>query len=321
MWNKLVILLCVLLLLSIKGAAQCCSPGNPVGGIGNLGTLNEKTLKIILTHRYSYSGKYMEGNKSYDPYFVKTGNFNYTGILLAYALSKRITTELETGYFENKSQTYVDGVLPSKKSGNGINSITVTPKINIIKKNAWEITTGLGIKYPVGAYNKEFNGAIAELDVQPSTGATDFINTLFISKEYLEKHLRFFLYNRIELKGTNPLQYKYGNLYATSFFVSYSASVRWDFIAQIRNEFREKDERPAQVKPYDVVKIPISGSEKVFFSPQVNYNLNQTLSIFVLADVPIYQYYNQQQLANSYAVSISIIKKIEPKSKDKIKTL
>jgi Putative MetA-pathway of phenol degradation len=312
------ILILFFLFLNLESFSQCCSPGNPVGGTGNLGSLNEKTLKVILAHRYSYSGKYMEGNKPYDPYFVETGNFNYTGILLAYAINKRITTELETGYFENKSQTYVDGVLPQKKSGNGINSITLTPKINILKKNAWEITTGLGIKYPVGAYNKEFNGVIAELDIQPSTGATDFINTLFISKEYLEKHLRFFLYNRVELKGTNPLQYKYGNLYATSFFVSYSASIRWDFIAQIRSEYREKDERPAQVKPYDVVKIPISGSQKIFLTPQINYNVTQKFSLFVLADIPVYQYYNQQQLANTFSVSVGLSKKF--KSRNKIPT-
>lgn len=311
--TKSAISLLFLLIICIKGYSQCCSPGNPVGGSGNLGVLNEKSLKIILSHRYSYSGKYLDGDQPFDPYFVETGNFNYTGILVAYALSKRITTELETGYFTNKSQTYVDGVLPSKKSGNGINSITLTPKINFLKKKGWEITAGVGLKYPIGAYNKEFDGVIAELDIQPSTGATDFINTIFIAKEYLEKHLRFFLYNRIELKGTNPLQYKYGNLYSTSLFLSYSASNRWDFIVQVRNEYREKDERPAQVKPYDVVKVPISGSEKVFFSPQVNYNFSPTFSVFVLADIPIYQYYNKQQLANSYAISLSIMKKINTK--------
>lgn len=310
---KPAILLLLLSLIYLEDYSQCCSPGNPVGGSGNLGVLNEKSLKIILSHRYSYSGKYLDGDQPFDPYFVETGNFNYTGILVAYALSKRITTELETGYFTNKSQTYVDGVLPSKKSGNGINSITLTPKINFLKKKGWEITAGVGLKYPIGAYNKEFDGVIAELDIQPSTGATDFINTIFIAKEYLEKHLRFFLYNRIELKGTNPLQYKYGNLYSTSLFLSYSASNRWDFIVQVRNEYREKDERPAQVKPYDVVKVPISGSEKVFFSPQVNYNFSPTFSVFVLADIPIYQYYNKQQLANSYAISLSIMKKINTK--------
>jgi len=316
MWqNKSIISLLFLLIISLKGYSQCCSPGNPVGGSGNLGTLNEKSLKIILSHRYSYSGKYLDGDQPFDPYFVKTGNFNYTGILVAYALNKRITTEFETGYFTNKSQAYVDGVLPAKKSGNGIKSISLMPKINFLKKKGWEITAGIGLKYPIGAYNKEFDGAIAEVDIQPSTGATDFINTIFIAKEYLEKHLRFFLYNRIELKGTNPLLYKYGNLYATSFFVSYSASIRWDFIAQVRNEFREKSERPAQVKPYNMVKIPITGSEKVFFSPQINYNFNQTTSISLLADIPVYQYYNEQQLANTFAISIGLSKKFIPKNK------
>tara|TARA_R110002050_G_scaffold194902_3_gene329726 strand:- start:68 stop:1039 length:972 start_codon:yes stop_codon:yes gene_type:complete len=317
--KRFLIPILLLLLLNLESFSQCCSPGNPVGGTGSLGVLNEKSFKVITTYRYSYSGKYMEGNKEYDPYFVKTGSYNYTGILLAYALNKRITTEVEMGYFISKGQTYVNGVIPKTKTGFGLTNITFTPKINLLKKKGWEITTGVGLKYPIGPSYKAFNGIIAELDVQPSTGAVDYINTFFISKEYLEKHLRFFLYNRIEIKTTNPLLlYKYGNLYASSFFVSYSASVRWDFIAQIRNEFREKDERPSQVKPYDVVKIPISGSEKIFFSPQVNYNFSPTFSVFVLADIPVYQYYNEQQLASSYAVSLSIMKKFNRKVDKKI---
>lgn len=316
-WGVSVILFLCLSLTTVNSYSQCCSPGNPIGGTGNLGVLEEKSLKVMLTHRYSYSGKYMAGNEIDKPYFVKTGYFNHTGILLAFALNKRFTVELESGYFANKTQTYVAGIIPDKKTGYGLTNVVFTPKINLLKKNDWEITTGLGLKYPVGSYNKAFNGAVAELDIQPSTGAVDYIHTLFISKEYLPKHLRFFLYNRMEIKTANPLQYKYGNLYATSFFVSYSASFRWDLVVQIRNEIRSKDERPAQVTPYNMEKIPISGSQKVFISPLVNYNISQTMRVSLLADIPLYQYYNEQQLANSFAVALSIVKKIKTEKNGK----
>jgi hypothetical protein len=187
----------------------------------------------------------------------------------------------------------------------------------LFDKNDWEITMGVGLKYPIGAYNKAFNGAIAELDIQPSTGAVDYLHTLFISKEYLVKHLRFFLYNRTEIKTTNPLQYKYGNLYATSLYASHSTSFRWDLIMQIRSEIRLRDERPSQVSPYDFQKIPISGSQKVFVSPQINYNISQTLNIAILADLPIYQYYNEQQLASSYSISVNITKRFNKKEHEK----
>jgi len=252
----------------------------------------------------------MEGNKNIDPYFVESGNFNHTGILLAYAINKRFSIELESGYFANKTQYYIEGIIPSKKTGYGPTNITFTPQVNLLKKKNWEITTGLGLKYPIGSYNKKFKGAVAELDKQPSTGAVDFIHSLFASKEYQAKHLRLFLYNRMEFKTANPLQYKYGNLYATSFFISYSASLRWDLILQVRSEIRAKDQRPAQTEPYDIEKIPVSGSQKFLVSPQINYNINQTMSISVLADIPVYQNYNKQQLANSFAVALNIIKKI-----------
>jgi len=312
-WRIIFILCFSFLLFHYNGFSQCCSPGNPVGGTGNLGVLAKDEMKIMATYRHSYSGKYMDGSKVYEPYFVETGYFNHTGFLFAYGVSNRVTLEIESGYFISKGQSYVEGIIPAKKKGYGLTNISFTPKVMLLNKNDWEITMGLGLKYPIGAYNKAFNGAIAELDIQPSTGAVDYIHTLFISKEYLAKHLRFFLYNRVEIKTANPLQYKYGNLYSTSFYMSYSASFRWDLITQVRSEIRSKDERPGQVSPYDIQKIPISGSKKVFIAPQINYNINESMNISILVDLPIYQYYNKQQLASSYSMLLSITKKFKKK--------
>ncbi len=302
---------CFLIFVSHFIHAQCCSPGNPIGGTSNLGVLPSGSWKIIFNYKYSYSGSYYDGAKETTPYFVKSGYFNYAGFLLSHAISDRLTIDLESGYFLNKIQRYVNGILPSEKRGFGITDLSITPKINLLRKNNWEITAGIGLKIPVGPYDGKFDGAIAELDIQPSSGATDFNFTLFISKEYLEKKLRFFLYNQIALKGTNPLYYKYGNLYSTAIFGSYSFSPRFDLIFQVRNELRAKDERPSQNPPYATEKIPISGSDKLFIVPQLNFSGDQTWSLSILVDFPTYQYYNEQQLANSYAITLVFVKKVK----------
>ena len=293
--------------------SQCCSPGNPVGGSSNLGTLNEGSWKVIAYYRYSSSGKYYDGSKPFDPYFVKSGSFNYSGLLISHAISQKITIDFEVGYFITKGQEYVTGVIPKTKTGYGLADFFITPKLNLLKRNDWEITSGLGLKIPLGSYKRKFKGAIAEIDIQPTSGAVDYIHTLYVSKEFPQNHLRFFIYNRIEVKRPNPRLYKYGNLYATSFYTSISMSTRFDFILQARSEIRAKDERPGQTPPYRIEKIPISGSQKIFFSPQINFNGSQTWSVSALVDIPVYQYYNKQQLANSYAVSIVFSKKFNPK--------
>lgn len=311
------LILLIATLLAISGFAQCCSPGNPVGGNSNLGTLNEGSWKVIAYYRYSSSGKYYDGSKPFDPYFVKSGSFDYSGLLLSHAISPKITIDFEAGYFITKGQVYVAGIIPKTKTGYGLADFSITPKLNLLKRNDWEITSGLGLKIPLGSYKKKFNAAIAELDIQPTSGAVDYIHTFYVSKEFPQNHLRFFIYNRIELKKSNPQQYKYGNLYATSFYASVSMSMRFDLILQVRSEIRSKDERPSQDPPYQIETIPISGSQKVFFSPQINFNGSQTWSVSVLADIPVYQYYNEQQLANSYAVSVVYSKKFSPKISDK----
>lgn len=293
------------------GFAQCCSPGNPIGGRANLGVMEYKSIKFITNYNFSYSGQYYNGSIPVDPYFVKNGYFNHIGINLSYAISNRLTTEFETGYFINKTQTYIEGILPIKKQGYGITNVTFIANINLFRNinKDFELTTGLGFKYPIGSFNRiTYQGAILPLDIQPSTGAADFIHTLFIYKEYLEKHWRFFITNRIEIKGINPDGYNYGNLYATSLYVSFNLSYRWNLIMQLRNEIREKDERPAQTPPYEKQKIPVSGSKKIFISPQLSYSFSQNFNISVITDSPVYQYYYEEQLASSFAFSIILSK-------------
>lgn len=310
--SKWFYIIAILLFLKNISYAQCCSPGNPIGGTANLGVLESKSIKFITNYNFSYSGQYYNGSIPMDPYFVKNGYFNHIGINLSYAISNRLTIEFETGYFINKTQTYIEGILPAKKQAYGITNITFIANINLFRSanKDFELTTGLGFKYPIGSFNRlSYQGAILPLDIQPSTGAADFIHTLFIYKEYLEKHWRFFFTNRTEIKGTNPDRYNYGNLYATSLFVSYGLSYRWNLIMQLRSEIREKDERPAQTPPYEKQKIPVSGSKKIFISPQLSYSFSQKFSISVITDFPVYQYYNEEQLASSFAFSI-ILRKI-----------
>jgi hypothetical protein len=294
--------------------AQCCSPGNPIGGIGNLGVLDAKTVKLILNYQSSRSGKYFDGSKPMIPYFVKSGQYNYVNIDVAFAIRQRLTFELGIGYFIGKTQNYIDGIIPVKKTGYGFSNANATAKVNIFRKNNWELTVGLGLMYPIGPYNKIFDRAIAELDVQPSSGAVNYVNTIFISREWMKNHFRVFLFHRTELKTANPLSYKYGNLYSTSIFTSYSPSNRWDLVFQVRSEIRAKDERPKQIPPYETEKIPVSGSKRLLIAPQINYNISQSFSISIIADIPVYQYYNLQQLAFTSAFSVSLQKRFFKKN-------
>ena len=97
------------------------------------------------------------------------------------------------------------GILPQQQVGSGITDISLGAKFNFYKNKSKEIevTSGAGIKVPLGSHNQTNAGVLIPYDLQPTTGTTDFIHNLFLYKGFLPLHLRFFLVNRVELKGRN----------------------------------------------------------------------------------------------------------------------
>ncbi len=307
----------VIILWTSSCVAQCCSPGNPIGGTGALGVLDSGSIKVFLNYKYGYSGSYFEGGKPSQSDFILNGSYDFTGVNLLYGISKRTTIELGTGYFLNKTQNYVQGILPKVLIGSGFSDINIGVKLNIFKSESKEIelTSGLSLKVPLGAYDKQFKGVTIPFDLQPSTGATDYNHTVFLYKGYLPQHLRFFLINRIEFKGLNTALYQFGNLYSTSVFVSYSISKNWVSLVQFRSEVRERDTRPSSNNGIQLSEgreaIRVTGSQKIFVIPQLMVQLPKHWTASLLADFPIYQFYNKKQLATSYAFALSVSKEFK----------
>lgn len=330
-YQFLIIFLGFLLLQSDSLRGQCCSPGNPAGGIGAAGVMEKNNLKFLTFYKYGYSDTYYGGNiagskpiEKNDPTFVaavKNANYNYAGINFAYGISDKITLESDLGYFINKTQNYIDGILPSQHKGYGLTDLRITTKLLLLKRREWEFMPSLGLRIPLGPTDqKGSDGTFIPTDLQPTTGTTAYLLNILLYKGFLSKHLRFFLDGRAEfnqLTKVSNVNYKYGNTLFVSFIGTYSFSEKWIFIAQFRNENRAKDIK------YDVQTKEIfsTGSKKLFFVPQVNYSPNKKNNILLFVDIPVYQYYNGKQLASKYAFGISysrVFSFLKPKSENNI---
>ncbi len=284
--------------------AQCCSPGNPIGGRSTLGALPGGEGKMTATYSYSRSGAYYRGSSVVDPFFVNGGFFHHVSLNGAYAVSDRVTVESEVTYFASKVQEYVDGALPSSRRGFGVGDWSAMIHVNLFRDRRahWELTSGVGMKYPLGTFRQAREGALLPLDVQPTTGAVDFRHSLFLHKGFLKRGFRFFAVNHIEIKSANPDGYRYGNLLSTSVFGSASLGLHWDAALQVRSEIRARDRRESG-------PIPVTGSTKVFLSPQLSYAVSRTLVVTTLVDVPIFQYYRGGQLGSTIGFSVSLIRR------------
>jgi hypothetical protein len=294
-------------LLSLPTYSQCfSSSGNPVGGSQNMGTLEKKVLSCIVFYRSSFSDRYFEGSSLSDVSILKNANYNYSGTLLAYGITRGFTLEMEAGYFINKTKNYNIPAGYSLK-GFGPANVLLSGKfqlINSIEKGfGWSASVGL--KAPFKGELQYVDNVRLPFDLQPSTGAFGVAIQSYMMKQNSFTGMRYFLFNRVDLNGRSRDGYHYGAAFVNALFVSKhliktsSWPVSITLIMQVRNEVHRQN------AIWDEPEIS-SGAVKLFASPQVNFSFHETWNLSILSDIPIYQYYNHIQLANRIAFGLSL---------------
>jgi hypothetical protein len=298
------LLLACLLIISYSVSSQCfSSPGNPIGGNANLGNVEKNLLRFGVFYKYSVSDKYFKGDKLYDYKKYEKADFNYVGNVIAYGLTKKLTLEAESGYFINKTVYPPDDY---SKKGYGFSNAIVSMKYGIYNNFEKRIryTASLGAKIPFSQEMQTKDEVVLPIDVQPSTGSYGLILQSYLLKENSLKATRYFMINRYEINFENKDKYKYGNVLFTSLFFSKHLHFRqqwisenWTAILQLRNEYRSRDYYADR---------GFNGSVLFYISPQLNYSIKEKFNISVLTDIPVYQYYNDVQLANKFSLLVNM---------------
>lgn len=312
--NKYILLLFLttaLLFVSKRNYSQCfASPGNPIAGSTNVGVLQNRITRVLVFHKFSFSNQYFEGSNkiSYDyPAAISNANFNYTGFSVGYGLRKKITLEFEAGYFFNKTQNYRNFDYQIK--GYGLSNAVFTGKFNIYKNidKMLEFTVSAGVKIPFSLKPQVVEGVTLPIDIQPSTGNFGSIFQMLFVKEFKNASARILFFGRYERNfNENKMGYRFGDAYTSSLFLSKHLANRYTeltkditVILQIRHEYRFRN------LLYDN-PVVASGSNSIYLGPQLNYNLNMVWNFSIIYDFPVYHYYNDIQLGNSYSILLSI---------------
>lgn len=276
-------------------SAQCCSVGIPTGGTTNLGILSEKTIRANLYYRFSKSDDYYNGDIKIPNGLVKNGKFEFIGYNIGYGISNRLLIEAEGGYFLNKSQEYEIDIIKS----NGFTNHLVSLKYNIIDKfeRGFELTLGGGLKFPFTTKPFAYRNVIVPYDLQPATGALGYAIHLFFNYD-INDNAKLFLIHRAEINQQNDENYKYGEVFLTSVFISHRIIENLTGILQLRNEIKAKDKLQDKL-------MPNSGGYLLFLCPQLNYNID-ALNITAIFDYPVYKYYNGKQLSNNFSIALNL---------------
>jgi hypothetical protein len=288
--------------------AQCCSTGSPVGASVYVGILGKNFFRVVTFYRHSYSDKYYEGDSRSDNNPLLSANYNFTGLAFGYGVTRRLTLEMDFGYFINKTQVYLDNNVfhGMKQTGYGLSNGGVNLKYGLFVKPAKqiELTAGAGFRYPFSFDPQMVNGVQLNRDIQPSTNAFSANGMVFFNIGFPSVTLRLFTTNRYDYnfpgKGTtDTTRYKYGNILLNSIFVSKKIAKYFFGILQVRNEYKTHDTYGGKTEVN-------TGYDILYISPQLSYSIAGKWNVTVVFDMPVYKNYVGRQLTPSYSYAVSL---------------
>jgi hypothetical protein len=289
--------------------AQCCSQGTPMSGDANVGVLKKGGVKVGAFSKHSKSKRInSEENKTK----LVDANFNFIGFSLAYGITHKLTAEFESGYFLNKTQNLEFSDENVQYNGFGLTNGTIYLKHVLLKNDSsnFELSGGLGFKFPFSEQYQSIDGTDLGIDNLPSTYAPGIAAKLLVFKKSEKLKTAFVLMLKGDYNFENYNRYKFGPSLTTSFMASKNLKFidkNLTGILQVRHSFRDMDTQTS-FSPETLgekSKVVTSGSSLIFIAPQLSVMWFKKLSTSLSYDIPVYQRFNIDRLENIGAVMFS----------------
>lgn len=311
------------LIAFVDGNSQgCCSggSGSPIAGGYSQGVLREKQIEFAANYRYTYSDKFLVGDKDTVPLFDNLSS-KYMYFRAGYGITKNLTMEVSFGYFFDKRIVELEDRNKEDVYSSGISDLIIFPRYDVYYKSSAtkkvEVTVGLGYKIPLGSNSdstvvyedptgKKYY-TMSPPTVQPTNGSQDVMLYVFGLRGFPMRNLNVFANALYIKKGYNSLGQKFGNYTSAAFFVSKTFFRKLGVTLQVRGEWiarMQSAENIDQIALYNV-DVESTGSKSVFFIPQLSYSIKQ-VTFYGLAEIPMYQYLNGTQVGADLSLTFGI---------------
>ena len=316
-----------------------------MAGIGPTGVLAKGQLEFTLTNLSSQSNTFYTGSKQSDPYFDKL-NGNYSLLRTEYGLNERLTLSASIGHYPFKTIyefAEEEGAEQHTISSGGFGDLIFLPRYRVFNKQAnghtSELNLGLGFKLPLSQANdSNYVGTSKFLNtsqgtpfidsfeiwqlspplVQTTTGSVDMMASIFYLHT-LGRDFTFFASGFYIHRGWNSIGVKFGDFSSLGLFIS--KSLGWGFSAsmQVRGEWVGQMKTIKGIDFLSEYNIDQSstGSFCVNLSPMLNYSY-KSLRFFTMADMPVYQNLNGNQLGLPRQLTLGVSYFLFPDKDDKV---
>ena len=278
-----IIIIIAFLILGINRHADaqlCCTTGSASASSFEVGVTPKNSLRLSLGHEYNELKGTFEGSKRTNSNIVGSGTVQAYTVQAHYGITRRWGGTLSAPFV--KSTRTLDG--QNTFSASGVGDLSFLLKYSLIPLNiasSREIAVGSGFKLPNGSKNVVDDGTELNFNLQPGTGAWDFILWGYFYKTYMPSGWSGTLSGLLRLPGTNSDGLQYGN----EIIYSVVANRRISNSTQFSLRFKGRTSSSVTINGYS---NPNTGGTITFIAPSFVWNPVRLFSVETGVDIPAF---------------------------------
>ena len=302
------VLIFIFLSSTLIYSQACCSAGSPLLSSIEVSSSQKGELRFGLTYEFNYL----------NDVFTQATNINDNtrrrivhSVLLEtnYGLTNRISISSLLTFINQRRIIFSSQRTQNKISTLGISDAVVLVKYNflpltILNKN--EFSIGAGIKIPFGESALRDQGILLPADLQPGSGAWDYLISAYGSRSFFPSlPLNIFANTSFRVNGTNNRfgdnfeGYSFGNEFIATLGAGYRTNSIWNFSLM----FRYRNTKPDQFANHEIAN---TGGNWLYVVPGINANLNNQITLRLSGSFPLYRDLTGTQLTTTYTTNVTI---------------
>ena len=334
--KSLLIALTFISLFHLSGSAQtCCSGGVPLSSNLGLPDAEAGHLQFTLSYDLNALNTLKNGTATLDDDTGSDRERLTHSVLfeLGYSFSNRFSMDILFSWVRQERTNFTNGTQSDFRFTEGIGDPVILFKYKILSlnDNQTTLTGGLGLKPPLGASNKTFEGFRLNADLQPGSGAWDGILwAQFTQVMNFRPSMSFVGTTAYRFRGTNesfqetinPITgirnaqpYQFGDDFQLIIGLSDRIILGKNLIDPALL-FRYRYAGTDQIKPNlisDFNDIPNTGGQWIFINPSLSYWIGAKASVNVNVELPLYANITGTQVSPSIRLNLGFYYKLEGK--------
>ncbi len=293
----------LLLIASLYGTAQtCCSGGVPLASnVGGLPALDSGRIQLAAQFDVNILNTLKDENRILED--DSRSRKTYSALLHGgFSITNRIALEGLFSWVRQERRIRQPGGFDDFTSTQGIGDAVVLAQYKWWNRDRLKLILGAGTKLPLGSSDhKDENGIGLNADLQPGTGALDYVLSHKVEWIQMGGSLLNFVGNVVyRITGTNDkylqsLQYRFGNEFQIMTGVGRQFFIRNQLLDfQVGLRFRSTKE-----DLINGVVLANTGGRWLYGNGGVVWNFTPYFSVSASVDIPVYSHVKGTQLSPS----------------------